>query len=90
MTVTFRRIFYLALLVWTGVCLLLMGSMEFSFGEFSFGWPLARIAMLAFVMVYTWYFSLAISYKIGITEQVFLQIISFLKGLSSHRHLEIK
>ena len=72
----FAGIFYLVLLVWTGICLLLMGSIEFSFGEFSFGWPMARMIMIAFVMVYTWYFSLAISYKIGITERGDIELTS--------------
>jgi len=65
-------IFYLVLLVWTGICLLLVGSIEFSFG-----WPLARMIMIAFVMVYTWYFSLAISYKIGIAERGDIELTSF-------------
>ena len=68
----FIGIFYVVLLVWTGICLLLMGSLEFSFG-----WPLARMLMIAFVMIYTWYFSLAISYKIGITEQGDIELTSF-------------
>ncbi len=80
--IVFMGIFYLILLVWTGICLLLMGSIEFSFGEFSFGefsfgWPLARMLMIAFVMVYTWYFSLAISYKIGITKRGDIELTSF-------------
>ena len=33
--------------------------------------------MIAFVMVYTWYFSLAISYKIGITERGDIELTSF-------------
>jgi len=70
--VIFMGIFYLALLVWTGVCLLLMGTIEFSIG-----WPMARITMIAFVMVYTWYFSLAISYKIAITERGDIELTSF-------------
>ena len=70
--VIFIGIFYLVLLIWTGICLLLMGSIEFSFG-----WPLARLIMIAFVMVYTWYFSLAISYKIGITEKGDIELTSF-------------
>ena len=70
--VVFMGIFYVILMAWTGICLLLMGSIEFSFG-----WPLARILMIAFVMVYTWYFSLAISYKIGITEGGDLELTSF-------------
>jgi len=68
----FMGIFYLVLLVWTGICLLLMGSIEFSFG-----WPLARMTMISFVMVYTWYFSLAISYKIGITKRGAIELTSF-------------
>jgi len=75
--IIFMGIFYLVLLVWTGICLLLMGSIEFSFGEFSLGWPLARMIMIAFVMVYTWYFSLAISYKIGITGRGDIELTSF-------------
>jgi len=70
--IIFMGIFYLILLVWTGICLLLMGTIEFSYG-----WPLARMLMIAFVMVYTWYFSLAISYKIGITERGDIEITSF-------------
>ena len=75
--IIFMGIFYLVLLVWTGICLLLMGSIQLSFGEFSFGWPLARMIMITFVMVYTWYFSLAISYKIGITERGDIELTSF-------------
>ena len=75
--IIFMGIFYLVLLVWTGICLLLMGSIEFNFGEFSLGWPLARMIMIAFVMVYTWYFSLAISYKIAITERGDIELTSF-------------
>ena len=70
--IIFMGIFYLILVIWTGICLLLMGSIEFSFG-----WPLARLGMIGFVMVYTWYFSLAISYKIGITESGDIQLTSF-------------
>jgi len=70
--VIFIGIFYLVLVIWTGICLLLMGSIEFSLG-----WPLARMVMISFVMVYTWYFSLAISFKIGITETGDIQLTSF-------------
>ena len=69
--IVFVGIFYLILLVWTGICLLLMGSIELRFG-----WPLARILMIVFVMVYAWYFSLAISYKIGITEPGTIELTS--------------
>jgi hypothetical protein len=70
--IIFVGIFYLILLIWTGICLLLMGSIEFSPG-----WPLARLVMIGFVMIYTWYFSLAISHKIGITENGDIQLTSF-------------
>ena len=33
--------------------------------------------MIAFVMVYAWYFSLAISFKIGITEPGDIELTSF-------------
>ena len=68
----FMGLFYLILVIWTVICLLLMGSIEFRFG-----WPLARMVMIGFVMVYTWYFSLAISYKTGITESGDIQLTSF-------------
>ena len=35
------------------------------------------MVMIGFVMVYTWYFSLAISYKIGITEGGEIELTSF-------------
>ena len=70
--IIFMGIFYLVLLVWTGICLLLIGSIEFHFG-----WSLARMLMIAFLMVYAWYFSLAISYKIGITEPGAIELTSF-------------
>ena len=70
--IIFVGIFYLVLMVWTGICLFLMGTIEFRFG-----WPLARILMIAFVMVYAWYFSLAISHKIGITGPGDIVLTSF-------------
>ena len=70
--IIFMGIFYLVLLVWTGICLFLIGTIELRFG-----WPLARILMIAFVMVYAWYFSLAISYKIGISESGDIELTSF-------------
>jgi hypothetical protein len=77
--IVFVGIFYVVLLIWTGICLLLMGSIEFSFG-----WSLARILMIAFVMVYTWYFSLAISHKIGITEHGHIELTSFRRVIRVH------
>jgi hypothetical protein len=70
--VIFVGIFFGILIVWTVICLLLIGSIEFSWG-----WPLVRIVMIAFIMVYTWYFSLAISYKISITGDGEVELTSF-------------
>jgi hypothetical protein len=70
--VLFVGIFFGLLIVWTVICLLLIGSIEFSWG-----WPLVRILMVAFLMVYTWYFSLAISYKISITGDGDIELTSF-------------
>ena len=70
--VLFVGIFFGLLIVWSVICLLLIGSIEFAWG-----WSLARIAMVAFIMVYTWYFSLAISYKIGISADGDLELTSF-------------
>ena len=77
--IIFIGIFYLILLIWTAICLLLMGSIEFSFG-----WPLARLVVIGFVMVYTWYFSLAISYKIGITARGDIELTSFRRVVRVH------
>jgi len=77
--IIFIGIFYLILLIWTAICLLLMGSIEISFG-----WPLARLVVIGFVMVYTWYFSLAISYKIGITKRGDIELTSFRRVVRVH------
>ena len=49
--ILYTGLFYLILVIWIEICLMLMGSIEFSLG-----WPLARLVMIGFVMVYTWYF----------------------------------
>jgi hypothetical protein len=77
--VLFVGIFFGLLIVWTVICLLLIGSIEFSWG-----WPLVRILMVAFLMVYTWYFSLAISYKISITGDGDIELTSFRRVIRVH------
>jgi hypothetical protein len=77
--VIFVGIFFGILIVWTVICLLLIGSIEFSWG-----WPLVRIFMVAFIMVYTWYFSLAISYKISITADGDIELTSFRRVIRVH------
>ena len=70
----FIGIFYAFLLVWTSICLLLIGSMSTSAG-----WPLALMVMVVFVMIYTWYFSLGISHKIGLAKGGEIELTSFRK-----------
>lgn len=70
--VLFVGIFFGVLIAWTVICLLLMVSIGLSWG-----WPLARSLMIIFIMAYTWYFSLAISYKVRITTDGDLELTSF-------------
>ena len=77
--VRFVGIFFGALIAWTVICLLLIGSLGFDWG-----WPLARSLMVVFIMVYTWYFSLAISYKVSITPEGDMELTSFRRVIRVH------
>ena len=67
------------LFIGMGICLLLIGSLGFDWG-----WPLARSLMVVFIMVYTWYFSLAISYKVSITPEGDMELTSFRRVIRVH------
>lgn len=75
----FVGIFFGLLIVWTVICLLLIGSIGFSPG-----WPLARSVMITFIMAYTWYFSLAISYKVSLTAAGDIELTSFRRVIRVH------
>lgn len=75
----FVGIFFGLLIVWTVICLLLIGSIGFSPG-----WPLARTLMIAFIVAYTWYFSLAISYKVSLTADGDIELTSFRRVIRVH------
>ena len=77
--VLFVGIFFGLLIAWTVICLLLIMSIGFAWG-----WPLARSLMVFFIMAYTWYFSLAISYKVSITESGELELTSFRRVIQVH------
>jgi hypothetical protein len=47
-----------------------------------FGWPLGQLLMIAFVLAYTWYFSLGISYKITVDGQGKIELTSFRRKLT--------
>lgn len=71
-SVIFVGLFYLALLVWTALCVWLIGSKTIDVG-----WPLGQLLMIGFVLAYTWYFSLGISYKIRTESDGQIELTSF-------------
>jgi hypothetical protein len=75
--IIFVGLFYMLLLVWTIVCIVMIGSKTLSAG-----WPLFQLLMIAFVLGYTWFFSLGISYRISINEKGTIEFTSFRRMLS--------
>jgi len=74
---TFVGLFYTALVGWTVVCVWLIGSKTLSAG-----WPLGQLLMIGFVLAYTWYFSLGISYEISTENGDTIVMNSFRRVLS--------
>jgi hypothetical protein len=74
--IVFVGLFYVLLLVWTVVCVVLIGSKTLNAG-----WPVFQLFMIAFVLGYTWFFSLGISYRIGIDEKGAIELASFRRVL---------
>jgi hypothetical protein len=74
--IIFVGLFYVLLLVWTAVCVVLIGSKTFKAG-----WPLLQLLMIAFVLGYTWFFSLGISYRISINRKGGVELTSFRRVL---------
>jgi len=74
--VIFVGFFYVLLLLWTAVCVVMIGSKTLSAG-----WPLFQLLMIAFVLGYTWFFSLGISYRIYINEKGMTELTSFRRVL---------
>ncbi len=75
--IIFMGIFYAILLAWTFISILVLWSMSTNTE-----WPLAMMLMVVFIVVYAWYFSLGISYKIGIAGDGEIEITSFRKVVS--------
>ena len=50
----------------------------------SAGWPLGQLLMIGFVLAYTWYFSLGISYAISIETDGMIKMSSVRRVLSLH------
>jgi hypothetical protein len=75
----FVGIFYAALLVWTAFCVVLIGSKTIETG-----WPLGQLLMIAFILAYTWYFSLGISTKIRIQAAGDMELTCFRRIIRVH------
>ena len=69
-------LFYLLLVAWTVISVLYIGTK---------GWvSWIQLFMVAFILVMTWYFSLGISYKVGINDEGKLELISFRRLINTH------
>lgn len=75
----FIGIFYAFLLAWVGVSVYLLGVKTMKSG-----WALTQLLMVAFVIAYTWYFSLGISYQIKLEAEGNVQLKSFRRELKLH------
>jgi len=75
----FVATFYFLLVVWTLVCVSLI-ALKAS----QWGWAnLSTLFMIAFILVYTWYFSAAISYQIMAREDGWIQLTSFRRTIEA-------
>ncbi len=68
----FIAVFYGALVLWTVISAFFIGA-EAGEGK----WPVVRLFMIGFVVSYTWYFSLAIVYRLRLKYDGSLEMISF-------------
>jgi len=77
--VLFVTAFYFLLGAWTVVCVSLI-ALKAS----QWGWAnLSTLFMIAFILAYTWYFSVAISYKMRVTDDGFIQLTSFRRTIEA-------
>ncbi len=72
----FLGVFYAGLLVWTLI------SAAFLVPRAASGaWPLGQMLMIGFVVAYTWYFSLGISYLLRVGKDGTVQVQSFRRSM---------
>ncbi len=74
---TYIGLFYGLLLVWVAVSVYFLGKKTMEAG-----WAVTQLVMVAFVIAYTWYFSLGISYRITIEKEGGVQLKSFRRVLN--------
>jgi hypothetical protein len=69
-------LFYGLLLAWVAVSVYFLGKKTMVAG-----WAVTQLVMIAFVIAYTWYFSLGISYRIILKKEGEIRLKSFRKVL---------
>lgn len=68
---TFVVVFYSVLCVWTAVAAVYLGP-----DAVSGSWPVGRLVMIAFVVAFTWYFSVGIAYRVRLIEDGNIEMTS--------------
>jgi len=74
--VAFVVVFYALIAAWSGVSVYLIGTKALVAN-----WPLGQLAMVGFVIAYTWYWCLGISYRIEVSEDGGIELRSFRRVL---------
>jgi hypothetical protein len=69
-------VFYLALIAWTLVSVIFLGVRDWTHGT--------QVFIIAFILVFTWYFSLGISYLVRIDGDGTIWLRSFRKVIRTH------
>ena len=73
----FVFVFYGLLIAWSVVSIYLIGSKALIAG-----WPAGQLAMVGFVIAYTWYWCLGIFYRVVVNEKGDIQLKSFRRVLN--------
>jgi hypothetical protein len=72
----FVIVFYVMIAAWSGVSVYLIGTKALSAN-----WPVGQLAMVGFIIAYTWYWCLGISYRIEVSEKGRIELKSFRRVL---------
>jgi hypothetical protein len=72
----FVLVFYGLLAIWSVVSVYLIGTKALVAN-----WPVGQLAMVGFVIAYTWYWCLGISYRIEVDERGSIELKSFRRVL---------
>lgn len=73
----FVKVFYGLLIAWTVVSVYLIGT-KAMVAE----WPVGQLAMVGFVIAYTWYWCLGISYRVVVSDAGKIELRSFRRVLN--------